>query len=225
MQALMASGEEGLVRRFTSAIGDIGLQVETVSETGSALRLLTTRRFEALLLDCDLEGGLDLLELARQNPSSSRTLILACATDPATARQASRMGANFVLPKPINWEMAKRTLRAAQTMVIRERRHNFREKIHAPATLSFAQRSVQAILADISGTGVALKTDADPSVGQQARIEFTLPSGKSIESTCKVVWVRGGMVGLQFLYLSPSCAETIMRWLARHSPRARAAGL
>jgi ActR/RegA family two-component response regulator len=222
LQALITSGEDALIRRLTLALDEIGVTVMAAPHTGAALPLLQKLRFEAVVVDFDLEGGMDLIELVRQDERNQRALVLACVRSPESAREASRAGANFILSKPINWEIAKRTLRAAQSMIVRERRTNIREKVRTPARFVHEERFVDAHVTDMSGSGLSLQTDTVLAVGAQLKIEFSLPgSARPVQCTSKVVWAKDGHIGVQFLYLSASNAELIMSWLTQSSPRYR----
>lgn len=220
MNALMTSGEDQLIQRFSTALGEIGVTVEPVTQTGRAVNVLTSRRFEAVLLDCDLEGGMDLIEIVRQEPLNQRALVFAFVTGHAAAKEANRLGANFVLNKPINWEVAKRTLRAAYTMIIRERRKSIREKVRVPAQISAGKQQFEASISDLSETGIALQCSAPLNPQTHVELQFTLPSTNGVvQCTGKVAWCRNGLIGVEFLYLSGSSAQYIMGWLDKHSPR------
>jgi ActR/RegA family two-component response regulator len=222
LQALITSGEDALVRRLTSGLDEIGVAALAVPHTGAAIPLLQKLQFEAVVVDFDLEGGMDLIELVRHDQRNRRALVLACVSSHESARVASRAGANFILSKPINWEIAKRTLRAAQSMIVKERREHIREKVRTPARFVHEECAFDAHVTDMSGSGLSLETDTAPAVGSQLKIEFSLPGTvRAVQCTSKVVWAKNGHVGLQFLYLSAANAELIMSWLSHNSPRYR----
>jgi CheY-like chemotaxis protein len=218
-QALIASGEESLVQRFSVALGDIGVNLQSFSHTGRALSVLSSHRFEAVLLDCDLEGGMDLVEVVREHPINERTLVLAFVTGSEDARSASRLGANFVVPKPINWELAKRTLRAAKTMIIRERRRQIRETVHVPATIRLEDRVLDCTISDLSEGGLALRTPAIIPSESSVVLNFTLPGSAHIICKGKIAWSTSKQAGVEFTYLPPESGRYILAWLSRHSPR------
>ncbi len=219
-QALIASGENALVERFSAALSDIGVQVESVPETEPAVSLLNRKKFEAVLLDCDLDGGLDLVESVRTAPGNERSLVMAFVTGTPALRGATQRGANFVLPKPINWEVAKRTLRAAHTMIIRERRRSIREKVRFAATINFEQQHMSGMVTDISEGGLALKLPADIPLGTSADVHFKFSSHSAAVSCQGVIaWANKGLIGLEFSYVDPKSSRAIVKWLMCHAPR------
>lgn len=221
IQALIASSEDVLVRRFSAALSEIGVLSESVPHTGKALSSISSRHFEALILDCDLEGGMDLVELIRQEPVSYRSVVFALVSSSSAARDATKSGANFVLNKPVNWEFVKRTLRAAQTMIIRERRKSVREKIRAAARITHRKQQSEATIVDLSETGMAIQTEQSFETGNILEISFMLP-GYSKEIRCAGRVARAqltGQVGIEFQYLSDAAANAIRKWIIRHSPR------
>lgn len=219
-QALIASGEDALVQRFSAALNDIGVAVETVPNCTPAISLLNRRQFEAVLLDCDLDGGMDLVETVRRAPGNQRALVLAFASATEAARMARQRGANFVLDKPINWEIAKRTLRAAHTMIIRERRRSIREKVKFPATVNFERQTIRGTVSDISEGGLAVRVPVAIPLGSQVDIHFKVSTVSEVLSCSgTVAWAKSNLVGVEFSFVPPASARAIVKWLMCHSPR------
>lgn len=219
-QALIASGENALVERFSVALQEIGVDVEAVPEIGPAALLLNRRQFEAVLLDCDMEGGMDLVQCVRNAPVNQRSLVLAFASGHEAVRSATQRGANFVLTKPINWEVARRTLRAAHTMIIRERRRSIREKVKLPATIQFEQQSMTATIIDISDGGLAIRVPEPLPLGANVDVHFKFSTGShAVCCTGIVAWAKGTLIGLEFSYVASASARAIVKWLMCRSPR------
>lgn len=218
-RALIVSREEPIVRRFSAALGEIGVAVESVSEIDQVRPALTASRFEAVMLDCDLAGGIELVDAVRQEPMNKCALVFAFVTGHKAVQTANGGGANFVLTKPINWEVAKRALRAAHTMIIRERRQNIRAQVRASVTMKFDGRSIDAVIADISETGLAIRVPSTIETGTEALVQFTLPDCSDLlQCTGSVVWAKGKLVGFEFLHVPSSSACALMKWLDRRFP-------
>ncbi len=208
--ALIASGESSLVDRFTAALCDIGVSVDSVSQIDPALSVLASRKYQAVLLDCELQEAIELLELIRTEPLNRRALVLAFAHNEEATRKAQRLGATFVLPKPIDWQLANRTLRAARGMIIRERRRCVREKVRGLATLKHDDGIVEGALFDLSSEGLALRTSATIPLGVPVQVEFSVAQ-RAVPIGCAgtVAWTSDGLVGVSFSGLPESSAQVI----------------
>jgi ActR/RegA family two-component response regulator len=217
-QALIASDEESLVRRVSAALGEMGLSVESVPESEPALALLKRRQYEAVFLDCDLEGAMHLVGSVRDDSPNQRAIVLAFASDPEAARSANKGGANFVLAKPINWEVAKRTLRAAHTMIIRERRRSIRERVCFVASLNLEGQSIRATVTDISDGGLAIRVPAEIPNGSEIEVRFKFSkTAEPVSCTGFVAWSKGKFVGMEFSHVPPTSARAIIKWLVCNS--------
>jgi DNA-binding response OmpR family regulator len=220
MQALIACGEDSLAQDLAYKLGAFGLRVVCAEQTHIASSLVANESFELVVVDCELRGSLEFVELVRQKSTNRRMVAIALVSGTEEARRANQLGADFVLNKPLNSEMTKKTFRAAQAMIIREARVSVREAIHEPATLSAGDIYFEGAVVDVSESGIGLECAQKVSVGQQLQIEFLLPgSDRRVRCTGKVVRIEGGRLGIQFLYLSAASAEVVMTWLRAHSLR------
>jgi ActR/RegA family two-component response regulator len=218
--ALIASGDQSLVERFSAALSEVGIRVESAPETGCALSLLYSQHFDAVILDCDLSDSITMLDTIRDEPTTQKVLVIALASNNDVMKSASRLGANFSLSKPINWDVAKRTLRAALTLIIRERRTSIRERVRVPARLMFGKKMVEVTIFDLSDGGLAVRIPVLLTKGMPVDVHLTLPGSRNdIHCNGIVAWATEELAGIEFTYLAPSSAHVIVRWLDSHSPR------
>jgi ActR/RegA family two-component response regulator len=220
IQALIACGEDSLVQSLADKFGELGLQVECTGETHHASSLLGRGMFQLVVVDCDSQGGLELVEFVRRQRATRQTVLLALVSSLDAARLACNLGADFILNKPLDAEMTRKTLRAAHTMTIRESRSGIRERVHSPATVSVGDLQFVGAVVDVSESGIGLECAQLIEIGKQLQIEFSLPGcDRAVRCTGKVVRVEPGRLGIHFLYLSAASAEVVMMWLRAHSPR------
>jgi DNA-binding response OmpR family regulator len=220
IQALIACGEDSLAQNLAYKLGALGLRVVLAEQTHLASSLVTNETFELVVVDCELQGGLEFIELVRHQSTNRRMVVTALVSGAEEARRSNQFGADFILNKPLDSEMTRKALRAAHTMIIREARESIREPIRVPAALSIGDVPFEGVVVDVSESGLGLEVERDVSVGQQLQIEFSLPgSDRQVRCTGKVMRVEAGRVGIHFLYLSAASAEVVMGWLRAHSPR------
>jgi hypothetical protein len=110
---------------------------EVCSGVNSGQEILSTEKFDPVLVDCDdLKGAVGVLESLRKSASNKNSVTFAILNGGTSTQQAFQMGANFVLQKPISALNAKRCLGAAINFMIREQRRYFRP-VEIPATIAF----------------------------------------------------------------------------------------
>ncbi len=90
-----------------------------VSPSHPAARgLLANRKFHAIFLDCDdWDAAGEFLAHLRQHPVNGRAIVFTILNGVNGGGAAFRMGAHFVLDKPISAERGARTLRAAGSII------------------------------------------------------------------------------------------------------------
>jgi two-component system, cell cycle response regulator CtrA len=99
--------------RLLAGFGAIVLQAETGNE---ALQMLREKSPRVLLLDLmlpDIDGS-EVLKFLRESPNRSLRLIFAVSGDvtPERAEQVKGLGANDLIPKPVNIEHLVRRISA-----------------------------------------------------------------------------------------------------------------
>jgi ActR/RegA family two-component response regulator len=218
---LLVESDE-LVRRFSTIFSEVGVVVQVVPDTATAISDISTKQYCSLLVDCSIEGGIDVLELVRQAKTNQKAIVFAIVRDQLEARKANLCGANFLITTPVNWDLVRRMARASQSMLLRERRSNDRERVRTTAFLSFtAHEEVPVMTLDLSDGGMAVLSKDKLTMGAQAFVRFLLPGTSTrVECKGKVMWTRNdGQAGLKFLHLSDSSREDIKEWFKKHRPK------
>ncbi|HUK88621.1 MAG TPA: PilZ domain-containing protein, partial [Terriglobales bacterium] len=152
----------------------------------------------------------------RRSRTNQRSIVFAILTGNMSVRQAFELGANFVLYKPVSVERAKRSLRAAHGMMMRERRRHFRHPMDSRVYLSFERvKDLQATILDLSSGGMAIKTMEPLALRHEVHLRFALPGNTSfLEGEGQVAWVDAfGRAGLQFTILPPDSQSELEKWL------------
>src|SRR5258708_39159079 len=91
-------------------------------------------------------------------------------------REMFALGVNFVLYKPVSYERALSTLRAAQAVLFRDKRRKARATVHTQATIEYAgAERDRATLVDLAEDGMAVKFGKWLAPGCQVYFAFSLP--------------------------------------------------
>lgn len=216
LQALVLSEDSKTVRVLRRLLEELEITFEHCAQADEAMELLSRRKFDGVFADCDIEGSSQLLKAVRRSRTNQRSIVFAILTGDMSVRQAFELGANFVLYKPVSVERAKRSLRAAHGMMMRERRRHFRHPMDSRVYLSFERvKDLQATILDLSSGGMAIKTMEPLALRHEVHLRFALPGNAAfLEGEAQVAWVDAfGRAGLQFTILPPSSQGELEKWL------------
>jgi CheY-like chemotaxis protein len=223
LQALVLCSDDKIIRVLRRVLSDLEIGVELCTDSDSAVRKLTRRRFEAVVVDCnDEDMAAQVLKSVRSAPCNKRSIAVAMIDGQKAVRSAFGLGAHFVLYKPISAERARTSFRAARALMKCERRRNTRLTVQIPVALVSEDGAGQrkAVSSDISQGGMSLKLSRRNKNSRPMRIKFALPGSEhNIECAAEVAWEgSGAQAGIRFVNLSPEQRDHLKSWLGRHSP-------
>src|ERR1700688_240961 len=136
LQALLLCSDDKIVKVLRRVLSDLEIDVEISIDAVSAVRKLTRRRFEAVVVDCtDEDLAATVLSSVRSAPCNKRAIAVAMIDGQKAVRGAFALGAHFVLFKPITFDRARGSFRAARALMKCERRRNIRVPVELPVTL------------------------------------------------------------------------------------------
>jgi len=217
LDSLLISCDPALLGVLRPTLEKISVNVEVCPESRPGNELLTKRKFDAVIIDCDdLQGGTKLLHDLRHTQSNSRSVAFAVLNGKTTTKEAFEMGANFVLQKPLTPLHAARCFNAALNFMVRERRRYFRHPVEMPVRIIIPHGpDLAANTTDLSEGGMAVRITAKLAKDTMAELRFTLPqSGTSLELKGQVAWTDGsGHAGIRFVDVPQSSQYQLDKWL------------
>jgi CheY-like chemotaxis protein len=218
LESLLLSRDQEVIGVLRPALEKLSIEVEVCRGARSGSEILSSEKFDAVIVDCDdLQGGLDVLRSLRQSPSNKSSVSFAVLNGKTTTREAFELGAQFVLQKPISQSSAARCFAAALGFMERERRRYFRHPVEMAAVVVFGcGQELKMTATNLSDGGMALRFRGKLPKGAVSKVCFTLPGGEtSMEAKAEIAWVDGtGRAGLRFLELSLTSRQKLERWLA-----------
>lgn len=216
LQSLLVSRDPEVIRVVRPTLEKLAIEVEICRGARSGNEILTSEKFDGVIVDCDdLQGGLDVLEGLRKGSSNKNSVMFAILNGTTTTQRAFEMGANFVLQKPISPLNAMRCFSAAVGFMTRERRRYFRHPVEMTVTILFGTQEVKATSTNVSEGGMAVRYRGKLPKGSPSKVSFTLP-GKhtAIEPKVEMAWADGsGRAGFRFLDMAPGSREQLDNWL------------
>lgn len=218
LESLLLSRDPQVIRVLQPALEKLSIEVEVCRGVSSGQEILRTEKFDAIIVDCDdLEGALSVLEGLRKSASNKNSVTFAILNGSTTTRQAFKMGANFVLQKPISALNARRCFSAAINFMMRERRRYFRHPVEMPATLSFGEgQKLKITLNNISEGGTAIFFRGPLPKGGVSSVSFKLPgTATPLEPKVQIAWMdESGRAGLRFMDVSKDVRAQLDSWLS-----------
>ena len=177
LESLLLSRDPEVIRVVQPALEKLSIDVEVCRGVNSGQEILRTERFDAIIVDCDdLKGAMGVLEGLRKSVSNRNSAAFAIVNGSTTTQQAFKMGANFVLQKPISALNARRCFSAAVNFMMRERRRYFRHSVEMPATLSFREGpKMKVTVTNLSEGGMAIFFRGSLPKGGVSTVSFKLP--------------------------------------------------
>lgn len=211
------SQDVDMVRVLRPTLEKLSIQVEVCQEAKKASQILTTEKFDAVIIDCDdVKGGFEVLQGLRDTPSNRSSIAFAVLNGKkTTTQQVFGMGINFVLQKPVTGLNAARCFNAALNFMERERRRYYRQPVEMPVTVILQDKPYNAKSTNISEGGMAIVVAQALPRNGDARLQFSLPGCKGgLEMQAEMAWCDAkGNVGLRFSNLPQSSRDLLEHWL------------
>ncbi len=217
IEILLVTPEADLLRNIRSALDPFGVALHVRSDIATAVELATRRHFGGIIIDCDdLPEGHELLSRLREERSTRSSTFIAILNGQTSPEVAFRLGANFVLDKPVTLEYAQRVLQTAMVPITQNCRQYFRHKVEIPASIiTRTGWCSSARIINISTGGLAIELSSPQSLEGAVMITFEIPSIDrfTVEARAEVVWTDLRRAGMRFIFMSPEARHNLDEWL------------
>jgi CheY-like chemotaxis protein len=220
LQALLLSRDPEVHRTIRRVLDTANIDLDLSNNADQARHILLRRKYDALLVDCDDMPNGPLLRELRQGKSNKSCIAFALVNGKTTIQQAFEMGANFVLDKPVSLERATRSVRAAQGLIMRERRRYHRHLVKATGAILVDQGAELPLnITNISQGGISIECSRKLDEGGAARVRLQLPGSKrSLDIKGEIVWsTPEGRAGIRFQVLSAEAKKDLDAWLEKRA--------
>ena len=217
--SLLLSRDQQVIGVIRTALQKVAVEVEICRGARSGCEILSSEKFDAVIVDCDdLQGGLDVLQNLRHGQSNRNSVTFAILNGKTTTHEAFELGAQFVLQKPISPSAAARCFITALGFMEREQRRYFRRPVEmATLVISNLGQELKVTATNVSEGGMAITFRGKWLKGVVSKVSFTLPGEPAMETKAQLAWVDGsGHAGLRFSELSQSSRQKLERWVSDH---------
>jgi CheY-like chemotaxis protein len=232
MRVLVVEDEESLGAVFRDLLTELGHEATVVRSAEAALGVLERQRPDAVILDINLPGmsGLDFLQLRPVREAALPIVAISGVATETQARECLRLGALDFVGKPVPLERLDEVLTFLEPHALtrrraegarQERRRSPRVRIGFPVRIVAYQGTAwDGVCAELSATGMRVRSDAALSEGAAVKLLFTPPDGASpVEVISLVVRIDRDGIAFSFVHLANAEAQRLAELVRRlHQP-------
>src|SRR5258706_11559352 len=184
LESLLVCSDDRALRVLRNVLSELEIGVEHCADEVSATKSLAQRSFEAVIIDCQDERRFELLKSVRSVQQNSKSVAIAIIDAGTNLQTAFKLGANFVVYKPISTEKAKSSFRAARALMKRERRRSVRVPVNIAAYFRFQNgEGEQASISGLSEGGFSVRFASPGNKSGVIGFFFPLPDTTTLIET------------------------------------------
>src|SRR5580692_2296809 len=215
--ALLVSADPVTIQQFSLALRELSISPAACQDAASAELLLKRRKFDAVIVDLQLgqQSG-HILDQARRSPSNRTAVTFGIRDHDAELTPAFREKSQFIFERPLSPQLIRQTLKPAYGLILKERRRYFRCSVSMPAVIQRENgQEIRCHSVNISGGGMALSTQVPLVLGENVRVQFTLPDHEApLWAESMICWSKTGHLGVRFESISDEQTTELQVWLS-----------
>jgi DNA-binding NarL/FixJ family response regulator len=222
LSALLVCVDEAAAQVLRRVLDELKIRVESCPDFVRAAIRLAQERFDVVVVDGASNAEvISLLRESRMSRLNDATLAVAVVPGQEAIREMFSLGVNFVIYKPVAYERALSSLRAARAVMRKEKRKTARATVHAHAMVDYANvQQEKATLMDLAQDGMAVRFGRKLPPTSKVYFEFRLPpQSASIRLSGQVVWQDwNGCAGVQFVDVPKASRRLLTEFLSANLP-------
>jgi diguanylate cyclase (GGDEF)-like protein len=215
--ALLVSADPVTIQQFSLALRELSISLDACQDTASAGLLLKRRKFDAVIVDLQLqEHSGNILDKARLSPSNRTAVTFGIGDNDAEVTLAFRKKSQFIFERPLSPQLIHKTLKRAYGLILKERRRYFRCPISVPVIMRKERgEEIRCSTVNISEGGMALSAQAPIVPGESVHVQFTLPNHAPLLAESTICWSKTGHLGICFESISNVHKSELQLWLSQ----------
>ncbi len=223
LSALLVCVDTAAAEVLQRVLEELSISYESCPDFARAAIRLAQQRFDVLIVDGESNAKvMHLLKETRLSRLNDSTLAVAVVSGQESIREMFSMGVNFVVYKPVAYDRALSSLRAARAVMRKEKRKNARAQVHAHATVDYANvQQEKATLVDLAQDGMSVLFGKKMPPTSKIYFQFRLPEqNSSIRLSGQLVWQDwNGRGGVQFVDVPKTSRKLLSDFLSANLPR------
>jgi CheY-like chemotaxis protein len=225
LQALIVSADLRDNRLLRELLQELHVETDTCDAVAKAACILVKKAVDAIIVDGDLPGVLELINAQISKEGQERPRIMAILGGHESSQRAFEIGAHFVLYKPVSRERSLVSLEHAFRAGGKERRDADRRPIYLPTRVSSpVMEEAPVTLHNLSPTGTTIVARKPLPPDSKLYFEFQIPGQKAtVRLSGNVVWQDvQGRAGIKFASVPTASRKALDQWF-QHADRDDAA--
>jgi CheY-like chemotaxis protein len=223
LSALLVCADGAAADVLSRVLKELSIRVESCPDFARASIRAAQERFDVIIVNG--ESSTEVLSLLRETRTSrlnDATLAVAVVPSQESIRDLFSLGVNFVLYKPVAYDRALSSLRAARSVMRKEKRKNARAVVHTHATVDYANvEKERATLVNLAGNGMLVLFGKKLPPTSKVYFQFRLPGQvSSVRLSGQLMWQDwNGRGGVQFVDVPKASRKLLDEFLDAHLPK------
>jgi hypothetical protein len=223
LSALLVCVDEASAQLLAGVLKELSIRSESCPDFVRAGIRMAQERFDVVIFDGrSTKEVISLLRETRQSRENEATLAIAVLPGQDSIREIFSLGVNFILYKPLGYDKALSTLRAARAVLERDKRKKGRATVHAHATIDYANvERERATLIDLAEDGMSVQFGKKLPPVNKVYFQFKLPGqAANIRLSGQVMWQDWkGRAGVKFVDVPKASRLLLTEFLAATLPK------
>lgn len=224
--AILLSRDAQTLDTMGKVFDDFSVDADFCLSAPTAKRLMQERAFDMLVLDFDSAGAVGVMDLHDGHAQKYPSAVIAITRGDSALQKAQSKRVYFEVQKPFTADLMGKTLKAAYSLIVKDKRATFHHEVNILSSASFTNNAGEkrllhgTLITDISETGMRIKTAETLPLQAAISIDFKLPETHSrVHAGCIVTWSEAdGRTGVRFQYVPPPEQRDVQRWLDDRCP-------
>jgi CheY-like chemotaxis protein len=221
--ALLISNDAAAVGVTSKILNDYDVKVDVARTAPDMAKMMQHRRYDLAVYDHDVPGATELASThwIRNRPRLAMALIRS-----GDVKELNGRPIQLVVPKPFTSDLFVKSIRAAYSLIVKDRRAAFRLPVEIEASSSMlvfagGGRPLENVkVVNLSQSGMRIEAGEPLPKGGLIAIQFLLPESKKlVRAKGTIIWSdESGKAGIKFGDIPAADRKNLYDWLSLRTP-------
>ena len=229
LRSLLLSRDDGTIRIVARCFRNLDVELEHCPEITAALQKASEVRYDAIVIDDDIEDARKALARMLELPTCGKSVRIALVESDVKMDAIFKSGTQVILYNPLSTDRVRHGLRAVRNLMARERRQGA-ERVPTTIAARLTPRGKRGsarpvVITDLSESGAAITFEGkDLPASALFGLDFALPDNpERMHASVALMWRNNeGAAGLHFVDIASYTRKQLMDWLKEHTSRQKA---